>query len=328
MYHWDLPQALEDQGGWTNRKSVEWFAEYVNFITQEFGSKVKFWMIMNEPMAFTALGYLLGIHAPGKRGIGKFCAAVHHTCLAMGEASRIARKNLPKDTKLGSTYSCTYVQPLKDKPKNAKAVVRWDAMMNRIFIEPNLGMGYPIKDIPLLKGIKKYIKPGDMEKIRMENLDFIGVQNYTRGLVRKALFPPIMWSREIPAKKRKVPMTDMGWEVYPEALYQMIKKFAAYPGVKEIIVTENGAAFPDVLESGEIHDSKRLEYIQENIKQVHRAIQEGIPCKGYIIWSFMDNFEWSFGFRPRFGLVYVDFATQKRTVKDSGKWFAKFLAGS
>ncbi len=281
-------------------------------------------MVLNEPMAFTAVGYLAGIHAPGKIGFGKFLKASVHASLCLADGSKIIRKNVP-NAEIGSTFSCTHIEPLrKNNKKDIKAVERSIAMINRFFIEPALGLGYPIKSFPALKRIKKYMKPGD-EELMKADLDFVGVQNYTRDLVKFSLRRPVIWAYPIPPNKRNVPYTEMKWEVYPESMYHMIKLFGSYPQVKKILITENGASFPDTLEKGVVNDETRKKYIQDNLEQVLRAKKEGYNVQGYFIWSFMDNFEWAEGFRTRFGIVHVDFKTQVRTIKNSGKWYAVFL---
>lgn len=323
LYHWDLPQILQDKKGWVNRDIVAWFAEYVDFCTRTYGDKVKNWMVLNEPMAFTALGYLVGVHAPGKRGLNNFGAAAHHAVLAQAEGGRIARQNV-RNGHIGTTFSCSHIMPASNTEADLKAAERSDAFINRLYIEPLLGLGYPTKSLPVLSKIEKFIKEGDEQKMQFD-FDFIGIQNYTRILTQNFPLIPFLRANELPAHKRNAPHTDMGWEVYPEGIYHLLKKFAAYPGVKKLIVTENGAAFPDALEGDQIHDSKRTDFLQRYLAQVLRAKQEGVNVQGYFVWSFMDNFEWAEGFRPRFGLVYVDYPTQKRYLKDSGKWYQGFL---
>lgn len=324
LYHWDLPQALQEKGGWENRDVIKWFSEYTELVSKEYGSKVKNWMVLNEPASSTALGYLLGYHAPGKMGLRHFLPAVHHTTMCQAEGGRILRKNIP-DAQIGTTFSCSYVDAWKSLKHDKKAMERWDVMLNRLFIEPAVGMGYPFESLPFLKKMKRYIHEGDLEKLKFD-FDFIGVQNYTREVVRKSALIPLMKGYEVRPKKRGVKeITEMGWEVYPEGIYHMVKRFAAYPNVKKVIVTENGCSFPDEWKNNEVRDFKRVDYYQRYLKQVLRAKQEGVNVGGYFCWTLLDNFEWSEGFRPRFGIVYVDFKTQQRTIKESGLWFREFL---
>ncbi|WP_337870978.1 GH1 family beta-glucosidase [Meiothermus sp.] len=325
LYHWDLPQVLEDRGGWTNREIVGWFSEYVEVCSRAFGDKVKHWMVLNEPTVFTVLGYLQGTHAPGRRGFGNFLPAVHHVALAQAEGGRVLRAHVP-DAQIGTTFSASYVQPAGPTWLSRMAAANYDVIANRLFLEPALGLGYPWKTTPFLLALQRYIRPGDMERLAFD-FDFIGLQTYFRQLVRFDLLSPGTWGREIPhAERGSGELTEMGWEVWPENIYRLLKQFAAYKSVRRIIITENGAAFPDKLEGEQVHDPQRIRFIQDHLAQVLRAKQEGVPVEGYFYWSLLDNFEWAEGYRPRFGLVYVDYPTQKRVLKDSGRWFREFLA--
>lgn len=326
LYHWDLPQCLEDKGGWPAREVINWFSEYVDFCTREYGDKVKNWMIFNEPAAFTGLGYMAGIHAPGKISLDKFKRAVHHVVLSQAEGGRIARENV-KGGNIGTTYSVSSVHPKTPAEKHMKAAARMDALFNRLFIEPALGMGYPVDGWSHLRTIEKYFRPGDEEKMKFD-FDFHGLQNYFRTVGRFSLFPPILWANQVKPKKivdDESDLTEMGWEVYPAGIYEMLKKWQNYKGIKKIYITENGSAWPDKVENGAVHDQRRIRFFIDYLEQVLKAKREGVPVKGYFVWTLMDNFEWAEGYRPRFGLVHVDFATQKRTIKDSGLWFRDFL---
>jgi beta-glucosidase len=333
IYHWDLPQALEDEGGWTNRDTYLKFLDYVDFVTKEYKDKVPRWFILNEPFVFTVLGYFLGIHAPGRKGFANLYPAIHHVTLAQGDGGKVAKRNCP-NAEIGTTFSCSYIEPVsKDGfwgSLNQGAAIRFDALLNSLFIEPMLGMGYPIDRLPSLKALEKYYKDGDEERMKFD-ADFIGIQNYTREVVQWSPFMPVIWGSIIEAKKRCEKTTEMGWEIYPEGIYHMLKKYASYPKVKKIYITENGAAFPDqvVEEDGKkrIHDVDRINFLKSYLEQVLRAKKEGIPIYGYFIWTFMDNFEWAEGYRPRFGIIYVDYQTQNRYVKDSGYWYRDFLQG-
>jgi beta-glucosidase len=323
LYHWDLPHALELKGGWTNRSVISWFSEYVEVCAKHFGDRVKHWMVMNEPMVFTGAGYFLGIHAPGRTGLKNFLPAVHHTVLSISAGGRILRSILPT-AEIGTTFSCSYIEPYTNRPKDLAAASRVDTLLNRLFIEPVLGLGYPEHDLSVLSKLKKYFHPGDEDKMAFD-FDFIGVQNYTREIAKHSFFTPYLKASLVKAKDRKVPLTSMGWEVYPASIYEMIKKYSAYKEIKKIYITENGAAFPDELVDGQIDDVQRKEYIRENLKQVLKARNEGLNAEGYFVWTLHDNFEWAEGYHPRFGLVYVDFDTQERIIKSSGHWYSEFL---
>lgn len=325
LYHWDLPHELELKGGWTNRDIVSWFSDYAEICARHFGDRVKHWMVMNEPMVFTGTGYFLGVHAPGRTGLKNFLPAVHHSVLSMNAGGRILKDALP-GASVGTTFSCSYVEPYTKSLKDLAAAKRVDALLNRLFIEPVLGMGYPEDDLPVLKKLHKYFYPGDEDKLAFD-FDFIGVQNYTREIVKHSIFTPYLNASLVKAKEREVPLTSMGWEVFPESIYHMIKKFGSYPQVKNIYITENGSAFPDEVSGGEVLDAERSRYLQDNLKQVLRAKDEGFNVNGYFVWTLMDNFEWAEGYHPRFGLVYTDFSTQKRIIKSSGRWYSDFLSG-
>lgn len=324
LYHWDLPQALERKGGWTNREVINWFNEYVAVCANAFGSRVKHWMVMNEPSVFTGAGYFFGIHAPGRTGIANFLPAVHHTAMAIAAGARTLRGILP-DVEIGNTFSCSYIEPYSDKPKDTAAAKRVDTLLNRLFIEPVLGLGYPYADLPVLKGMQKYVLPGDEQELAFD-FDFIGIQNYTREIVKYSFFTPYMQAKLVPAADRKVPTTTMGWEVYPASIYHMLHKYSQYPQIKKIYLTESGAAFPDAVNDNEVDDPKRVAYLQNYLQQVLKAKNERCKVSGYFIWTLTDNFEWAEGYHPRFGIIYIDFDTQQRIVKSSGKWYADFLS--
>lgn len=325
LYHWDLPAALQKKGGWTNRAIVQWFNEFVLCCLKHFGDRVKHWMVLNEPMVFTGAGYFLGVHAPGKKGLSTFLAAAHHAALCQAEGGRTIR-SYQADFKIGTTFSYSDLEPLRENhERDARAVVKVDALLNRLFLEPLLGLGYPTKDLKILQRIERFMLQGDEQKLAFQ-MDFVGLQNYTRELVSYAPFMPLIQAKILKANKRKVPHTLMNWEVYPPCIYKALKRLHTYPSIKEILVTENGAAFSDEVIDNEVHDIERLQYLKDHIAQVLLAKKEGVNVKGYFVWTLMDNFEWAEGYHPRFGLVHIDFATQKRTIKSSGKWYSQFLA--
>lgn len=323
LYHWDLPQNLQNQGGWVNRAVLSWFENYAQVCATHFGDRVKNWMVLNEPMVFTGAGYFLGVHAPGNRGLKNFLPAVHHAMLCQAIGGRVLRALVP-NANIGTTFSCSQITPFRNTPKDIVAAKKADALLNRLFIEPLLGMGYPTEHVSVLKRIEAYIKPQDL-KNAVFDFDFIGVQNYTREMVRHHYLVPYLRAKIVNASKRNVKTTLMDWEVYPPSMYNMIERFSQYTGIKKIIITENGAAFPDMLFNGKVHDTERLHYLQAYLEQVHKAKQDGLNVAGYFVWTFTDNFEWAEGYHPRFGLVYTNFSTQQRIVKASGAWYKAFL---
>jgi len=323
LYHWDLPYELQKKGGWTNRRIIHWFEEYVESCVKYFGDRVRHWMVLNEPMVFTGAGYFLGVHAPGKKGLNNFLAAAHHAalCQARGGAQI---KSMQSNSHVGTTFSCSHIEPHRNVENDWVAAKKVDALLNRLFIEPLLGLGYPVRDLKLLERIEKFVKPGDERQLAF-TMDFIGVQNYTREIVTHTPFIPYLQAKIIKANKRNVDTTLMNWEVYPESMYHILKKYDQYENVPQLLVTESGAAFHDKMQNGKVHDLKRVAYLQDTIQQILRAKKEGVNVNGYFVWTFLDNFEWAEGYYPRFGLVHVDFETQKRTVKSSGYWYAEFL---
>ncbi len=324
LYHWDLPEELEKKGGWTNRDILGWFEEYTYCCAKSFGDRIVNWMVLNEPMVFTGAGYFLGVHAPGRRGIRNFLPAAHHAVLCQAIGGNVLRDTLSLSN-IGSTFSCSEITPFSESPKDLKAATRADALLNRMFIEPSLGLGYPVKELPILRKMQDYILAEDIAKSTFD-FDFIGIQNYTREVIKYSCFVPYMRSKVIKATERDVKTTLMDWEVYPPSIYNMIRQFNTYKGIKKLIVTENGAAFQDELNNGIIADIDRVNYLKDHIAQVYKAKSEGLKADGYFVWTFTDNFEWAEGYYPRFGLVYTDFKSQERIVKASGQWYADFLA--
>ncbi|NEU69391.1 beta-glucosidase [Spirosoma agri] len=325
LYHWDLPQALETKGGWPNRSIVNWFSEFADVCTKAFGHKVKHWIILNEPLAFSVLGYFTGQHAPGRRSFRNLLPVIHHTALAQAEGGRVVRRNV-SGAHVGTTFSCSPIDPFTSSTRDQAAAVRVDALLNRLFIEPSLGLGYP-KELSFLAGItKKVAKPGDMEQLAF-NFDFIGLQHYFRAVVEGSYFIPYLWASQVSPLQRNVQtITEMGWEVYPESMYRVIQQFSQYEGIKKIYITESGAAFFDTVQQGAVNDVARLDYHRNYLQQVLRAKRDGFAVDGYFAWTFLDNFEWAEGYRPRFGLVHVDFRTQQRIIKASGRWFQQLLS--
>jgi beta-glucosidase len=325
LYHWDLPQVLENAGGWANRAILGWFEEFANVCIKSFGDRVKHWMVLNEPVAFTGAGYFFGKHAPGKWGLKYFLPAVHHATLSMGRIGRLIKEKLP-DALVGSTFSHSPMEPISLKRRHINALRRADAIMNRLFIEPILGLGYPTEAVKALEGLKKYMLPGDKEALAFD-FDFIGVQTYTREFIQFSLLMPYVWANIVEPKRRGVKKTTaMDWEIHPPSMHSTLKRFHNYANMPPIYITENGAAFEDEVINNRVNDEERIRYLEAHIEQVLRAKRDGIDIRGYFVWTLMDNFEWAEGYNPRFGLVHVNFETQERTVKESGKWYREWLS--
>ncbi len=325
IYHWDLPNVLEKEGGWTSTLFQKWFARYVKVCAENFGDKVKNWIILNEPLSFTALGYMMAQHAPGKRGLFNFFPAIHNAALAQAEGGRIVRELVP-NAYIGTTFSCSEVIPNTQREEDIKAAGRLDILMNRLFIEPVLGLGYPRDDqFPFIQKLEKYTHAWRYTEKMYFKFDFIGLQNYFPVTIKYNALMPVINASQVNAKTKGAPHTDLGWEINSESFYRIIKKFWMYGGVKEIIITENGASFKDKLENGVVKDDKRIAYFQTHLRAMQKAKKEGVNLKGYFAWTLTDNFEWNLGYSARFGLVHVDFKTQLRTIKNSGHWWRAFL---
>ena len=325
LYHWDLPEELEKKGGWINYLIIKWFTRFVSICAEAYGEKVKNWIILNEPFAFTTLGYMLGKHAPGKTGLTNYLPAIHHTAMAQAEGGRIIRKLVHK-AHIGTAFSFSQIIPYTDKKEDIAAANRLDILMNRLFLEPALGKGYPVDDsFKFLEKLHIQNKSWKYTERLHFDFDFIGLQYYFPVVVRHNSYIPIIQASEIKPATRKVPFTAMGWEINADSFYRTIKKIWLHGGVKEIIITENGSAFKDELKNGVIDDTERIEYFQQHLKALLKAKKEGVKIQGYFAWTLMDNFEWSEGYRPRFGLVHVDLKTQLRTIKNSGYWWRDFL---
>jgi len=325
LYHWDLPQALEQQGGWAGHHVNRAFIRYATICAEAYGDRVKHWIVLNEPMAFTSLGYMLGKHAPGKTGLDNFLPAVHHAALAQADGGRVLREKV-KGAVIGTSFSCSPVYPQSNSKADVEAAKRIDVLMNRLFIEPTVGKGFPDEDMAILRKLELHNTTWKYTDRYRFDFDFIGLQHYFPIVVKHNPLIPLIQASEVKPSSRKVPVTGMGWEINPHAFIDILKQFWRYGAVKEIIVTENGASFPDQLKDGRINDHQRTQYFQEYLKALLKAKKEGINVSGYFAWTLMDNFEWAEGYHARFGLVHVDFKTQIRTIKNSGYWFRQFLS--
>jgi beta-glucosidase len=332
LYHWDLPQALEDAGGWPNRDTASRFADYVELAVKAFGDRVSNWMLLNEPMAFTYQGYLDGTHAPGRASLWDFLRATHTVNLAQGEGFR-ALKAVQSNARVGTAFSMSSCQPATDSEEDKIAAERAHAINNVWFLETALHGRYP-EAFSFLPAAAMGIKSGDFEKMRAP-LDFIGINLYYRTIAaasraverisnpQRWLFPVKMSGGE------QGPKTGMKWEVWPRALYEMVTRITRDYHRPVIEITESGCSYQDMPDPhGAIHDLQRLQYHRQYLAALAHAMADGADVRGYHAWSLMDNFEWAEGYSQRFGLAYVDFKTQQRTLKDSGRWFAKVAAAS
>jgi beta-glucosidase len=322
LYHWDLPQALEEEGGWTSRMTAEAFVEYTDVVTRKLGDRVKNWITLNEPWVSAFVGYKDGRHAPGHTDLHKAITASHHLLLAHGRAVPVIRANV-QDANVGITLNLTPQEPASPSVHDRNAAVWMDGYINRFFLDPLVGRGYPQDMVNSYGNPMKFIQPGDMDVIAAP-VDFVGVNYYTRNIMR---------SEKVSEKEnqprtvlREGAMTEMDWEVYPKGIYNLLGRLHFEYNFPAIYITENGAAFPDkVNDDGSVDDLDRLDYLKGHLQMVNQAISIGVPVKGYFVWSLLDNFEWGFGYSKRFGIVRVDFETQKRTLKSSAKWYRRAI---
>jgi beta-glucosidase len=324
LYHWDLPQILQQEGGWVSPLINRWFRHFTKICAKAYGDRVKNWLVLNEPVGFTSLGYMLGKHAPGKRSLDDFLRAVQHAALAQAEGGKILRNMVP-GARIGTTFSCSEIIPYSDRPEDQAAARRLDLLMNRLLIEPLLGKGFPDDDRGVMDRMSRQNLSWRYTDQMQFDMDFIGLQNYFPVVIKHNPFIPILQASEVKASSRKVPHTAMGWEINPGSFYNIIKKFWKYGAIRELMITENGAAFKDHISLQRINDVERIAYYQSHLSALLQAKKEGVNITGYFAWTLMDNFEWSEGYDARFGLVHVDFKTQLRTVKDSGYWWRDFL---
>lgn len=318
LYHWDLPQSLEDQGGWTNRAIVDHFAHYADVVSRALGDRVKHWITFNEPWVFTYLGYAAGVHAPGGTNLADYLSAAHHFLLAHARSVPIIRAN-SADSQVGVTLDIA--QPEGDP----RAVERGRAVHNGWFLDPLYFGHYPPEVLAIYQqmGCMPEVQPGDMEAIQGKP-DFLGINYYTRQVVEYDESDPLHLARGVYQPESE--HTEMGWEVAPESIYRMLKHINERYDPGAIYITENGAAFTDeVGDDGRVHDPRRMAFYDAYLRNCLRAIEEGVPLKGYFAWSLLDNFEWAFGYSKRFGMIYVDYETQQRIPKDSAAWYSQLI---
>jgi beta-glucosidase len=322
LYHWDLPQALQDRGGWNGRDSALAFAGYADTLARRLGDRVRFWTTLNEPWVSAFVGHWEGRHAPGLRDLGVAVQASHNLLLAHGLAVQALRAALPPTGQVGITLNLSPVEPVDVDPRNAAAATRMDGYLNRWFLDPLAGRGYPADLIDQYGSRSPRVMPGDMEAISSP-LDFLGINNYYRIVVRDDPAAPFPHVERI--RPEGAVFSTMGSEINALGLERILRRVAADYAFPALYVTENGVALDDRLEpDGGVHDSGRVAYLADHIGAASRAVSAGAPLRGYFAWSMLDNFEWALGYSQRFGLVYVDYSTLRRYPKDSATWYGNF----
>jgi len=322
LYHWDLPQVLEDAGGWAARDTASRFAEYAAVAVDAFGDRVGHWITLNEPYVSSMLGYSAGVHAPGRTEPAAAIRAAHHLLLGHGLVLQGLRASRPQ-AQVGVTLNLTPVQPQGGRAVFADAVRQVDGVHNRIFLDPLLRGHYPPDVVADLAHVtdQAHVHDGDLALISAP-VDFLGVNYYNPTVVTGGPWPgptsagPGTWGR---------PVTAMGWEIDASAFTGLLRRLHDDYAAPPIVITENGSAWPDTVTAGAVHDPDRTACLQAHLQACREAMAAGVDLRGYFAWSLLDNFEWACGYGKRFGLVHVDYATQTRTVKDSGRWYAAFL---
>lgn len=322
LYHWDLPQALEERGGWPVRETAFAFGEYARVVAERLSDRVTHWITLNEPWVAAMGGYFAGEHAPGRREPAAAFAAVHHLLLAHGEAVAAIRAAARRPVQVGITLNLSDVQPASASELDQAAAFRFDAALNQLFLDPLYRGAYPEAMLPQLSTRAGLIQPGDLERIAAP-LDFLGVNYYSRDVIRHdPEFPVIQASAVQPVGNEYSQM----WEIYPEGLYHMLTRVWRDYRPAVLYVTENGIPVADAPDAdGRVRDERRIRYLRDHVAQCHRALEAGVPLRGYFVWSLLDNFEWAYGYQMRFGLIYVDYETQARIMKDSGRWYAEVV---
>lgn len=315
LYHWDLPQALEDKGGWLNRDTIQRFADYTAPVYRALGDRVKYWATINEPNIVALVGYLIGEHAPGMKDMNAFTQVFHHLLLAHGEAFRVGRSLVPK-AKIGVVPAVYHTFPLTDSAADkAAAAMHWEKSVGSV-LDPILKGRYP--DF-VMNSPDMFTEPErlaeDLKQIFVP-IDFLGINHYSSSFVKAGSDGE---PEEVDTGR---PKTDRGWTIVPEGFREMLLTVKERYGDRPVYIMENGASYGNGVEAdGQVHDKERIAYHRSYLQALHQAIQQGVDVRGYFIWTLMDNFEWAEGFQSRFGLIHTDFATQKRTIKDSGKFY-------
>lgn len=323
IYHWDLPTWLQDKGGWTNRETVDQFVTYAKTLFDAFGSRIQSWITHNEPWCAAFLGYAFGVHAPGHTDWNEALIASHHLLLSHGKVVELYR-SMGLAGEIGITLNLSPTIPASEAAEDVAAAERSDGFANRWFLDPIFKGRYPEDMVTLYKnrfGPLSFMKEGDLDTISAP-IDFLGINYYSHNIVENDEKNDILGAGVISETEN---VTDMGWGIHPESLYDLLTRIKSDYTDIPLYITENGAAFPDVWKDGKIEDHARIKYLHDHFAAAHRFIEEGGNLQGYYVWSLMDNYEWSFGYSKRFGIIYVDYETLERTPKESYKWYQKVI---
>jgi len=324
LYHWDLPLWAYEMGGWLNRDSVKWFKEYTIKVFEELNDSVWLWVSHNEPLCTSIYGYYSGFHAPGHKNLKEALTVAHHVLLSHGIAAEELKKSNLKNNKIGLALNLIPSYPASNLEKDIKAASVCDGHQFRWFLDPLFKASYPedmVKIYNELIGNLDFIMDGDLEIIS-DKCDFVGLNFYSRELVEFSKDTELRFRRFAGNFKK----TEMGWEIVPDALYDTVTRIRKGYTRLPIFITENGAAFKDALtEDKRVHDDQRIEYFKKHLRKVVQLNEEGMDIRGYFLWSLIDNFEWQHGYSKRFGIVYIDYETQERILKDSALWYKELI---
>lgn len=326
LYHWDLPSTLQQAGGWLNRDTASAFADYAELVAQRLGDRVASWITLNEPWCSAYLGYGNGQHAPGLKDRQAAITAAHHLLLGHGLAVPRIKAHLAEGAQVGITLNLTQVYAADERPETLRDVALADAFSNGWFLDPLLRGHYPAQLFENLALAEPPIQEGDLATISTP-IDFLGVNCYSRQLIRGSEQQPLADRCASVVPVPSACYTEMAWEIYPQGLRDLLIHLHRDYAVPALYVTENGAAFKDEWDGGDlVHDPRRVDYLRSHITGVAEALEQGVPLKGYFVWSLLDNFEWAEGYSKRFGVIYVDYPTQRRVFKESGRWYAELLS--
>ncbi|GIJ43482.1 beta-glucosidase [Virgisporangium aliadipatigenens] len=322
LYHWDLPQALQEKGGWPSRDTAAAFASYAEIVAGAYGDRVKTWNTVNEPLCSAWIGHLEGKMAPGERDLRRAIDTSHHLLLGHGLATQAIRAAASRPAQVGIVFNLSPIEPGTDRPEDVAAAVRADGHTNRWWLDPVFGRGYPA-DMLDVYGMEPPVHSGDLDVIATPT-DLLGINYYFRQVVVDAPDAAAPYARQVEVPGSST--TAMDWEVYADGLEQTLVRVHEEYAPARIMVTESGSAWYDEVTLTEVVDDKdRTKYNDDHIQAVARAAARGVPVDGYFVWSLLDNFEWAYGYDKRFGLVHVDYKTQKRTLKESGRRYADLI---
>jgi beta-glucosidase len=330
LYHWDLPQILQDKGGWGQRDTVKYFLDFAGTMFEALCDRVQLWITHNEPWVAAYVGHKTGAHAPGMRDAETALQVSHHLLLSHAQAVQLFQEYKKADGQIGITLNIAPAYPDTDSPEDAQAAQYYDGYQNRWFLDPIFKGQYPedMRELYRQRYEAPRIESEDLEDFKKSSIDFLGVNYYMRKILRRPERKNELFA-ELRPDYQGVRFTEMDWEVYPDGLYSLLTRIQKDYDPPALYVTENGIACRDVQSAnGQIQDGERISYLRDHFSAAHKAIRAGVKLKGYYVWSLIDNFEWAHGYSKRFGIVYVDYDTQARILKESAHWYREVINNS